>query len=249
MPAARVVTRPGLSSATWDPTLARADPLRLPTRLDGEHAVVVAAHPDDEVLGAAGLIQVLRRRGAQIKVVICTDGSAALPGLGAGRRRELAAVRRMESRRAMTVLGLPETALRFLDLPDGELAAHETALPGILAQTVRNCSFWVAPWRHDPHPDHAAAGRAAARAAAPGSELLEYPIWMRHSMLPRHPVVRAGSLRVLTLDRRRRAHKQVAIRAHTSQLATWDAGYEPVLPQPVVALFQGSREPFFQAAR
>jgi LmbE family N-acetylglucosaminyl deacetylase len=38
-----------------------------------------------------------------------------------------------------------------------------------------------APWRHDGHPDHDAAGRAATIAsAAAGAPLLQYLVWAWH---------------------------------------------------------------------
>ncbi|MGO1304454.1 MAG: PIG-L family deacetylase, partial [Sphingomonas parapaucimobilis] len=38
------------------------------------HAVVVAPHPDDEIIGAAGLIQALRRQGSVVRVVVVSNG-------------------------------------------------------------------------------------------------------------------------------------------------------------------------------
>lgn len=241
----RVVTPPGLPASAWESCLSRADPLRLPPVLPGERVIVMAAHPDDETLGAAGLIQVMHRRGASIGVVICTDGAAALPGLHPRRRRELASVRQAEIRAALACLDLADTVPRFLDLPDGELADHELELTESLARLGQDYSCWIAPWRHDPHPDHQAVGRAALAATPSEATLLGYPIWMRHSMPPSHDAVHGEALRVLTLDRDQRARKQRAIRAHASQVTVWDGRYEPVLPAPVIALFQDAYEPFF----
>ena len=37
-------------------------------------ALVVAAHPDDEVLGAGGTISKLTRLGTEVQTVICAEG-------------------------------------------------------------------------------------------------------------------------------------------------------------------------------
>ncbi|WP_443029636.1 PIG-L deacetylase family protein, partial [Sphingomonas sp. TX0522] len=37
---------------------------------------MIAPHPDDEVIGAAGLIARLRRHGARVRVAVVTDGAA-----------------------------------------------------------------------------------------------------------------------------------------------------------------------------
>ena len=38
--------------------------------------LVIAAHPDDEVLGAGGTISLLTEMGKQVDILICTDGSS-----------------------------------------------------------------------------------------------------------------------------------------------------------------------------
>ena len=75
----------------------------------------------------------------------------------------------------------------------------------------------LAPWRQDPHTDHRAAGRAARQAAhRTDSQLLEYPIWAWHQLLPADlPCERALRLDLTDDERRRKAD---AIAAHTSQV-------------------------------
>lgn len=41
-----------------------------------QNVLVIAAHPDDEVLGVGGTIPLLREQGARVTVVIVTDGSS-----------------------------------------------------------------------------------------------------------------------------------------------------------------------------
>jgi len=92
--------------------------------------LVIAPHPDDEVLGAAGLIQRVRTTGGNVHVVYLTDGDGYPEGvqvedhveapsasdyLGYGRRR------RREARAALGTLGVPADAHTFLSFPDGGL--------------------------------------------------------------------------------------------------------------------------------
>lgn len=47
---------------------------------DGHRAVIIAPHPDDEVLGCGGLMQGLAALGRPIQLISVTDGSASHPG-------------------------------------------------------------------------------------------------------------------------------------------------------------------------
>ncbi|HEX9417746.1 MAG TPA: PIG-L family deacetylase [Methylomirabilota bacterium] len=85
----------------------------------GTRVFVLAPHPDDEVLGAAGLIDAVRRRGLDMHVVVATDGAAGPDKLGLG--KGLAREREAETRRALAALGVPLASVSFLGVPDGHL--------------------------------------------------------------------------------------------------------------------------------
>lgn len=78
--------------------------------------LVVAAHPDDEVLGAGGTISKMARLGFTIHVVFMTDGVASR---GPVSLKALRARRRRAACDCLAYLGAqPPT---FLDFPDNEL--------------------------------------------------------------------------------------------------------------------------------
>jgi LmbE family N-acetylglucosaminyl deacetylase len=125
--------------------------------------VVLAPHPDDEVLACGGLIAAHRDRGLPVTVVVMTDGALGLLGVDAGAAyREL---RRAETRRAVDVLGGCEVV--FLDLPDGGLAAaHGVAerVRDVLARA--QAATVVMPSPFELHPDHRATALHGAAAIA-----------------------------------------------------------------------------------
>jgi LmbE family N-acetylglucosaminyl deacetylase len=200
--------------------------------------VVVAPHPDDEVLAVGGLLQVLHRAGHRIEVVAVTDGEASHPGSRAIGPRALAAVRRIEAAQARRVLGLAARSTVHVGLPDGAVADHEDRLADVLADRLDPRSIVLATWRGDGHPDHEATGRAAASAAAlTGARLVEYPVWAWSWARPgdgRLPWPSASAVHLLEAVQRA---KHRAIQAFTSQLAPLgpDPADGPVVPPAVLA--------------
>ena len=73
------IDAPGTREDTWRawPGLAQLSPGRLGSPAS---VVVLAAHPDDEVLGAGGLLSLLASVGIRIRLVAVTDGEASHRG-------------------------------------------------------------------------------------------------------------------------------------------------------------------------
>jgi LmbE family N-acetylglucosaminyl deacetylase len=231
-----VMTIPVTSEATWLTALqpnAQWEPPPLPT-------VVVSPHPDDETLGAGGLIATQCRRGVPVTVVAVTDGEAAYPdspGLGAFRRGE--------QERALAQLGVGRFRIVRLRLPDSRVAEHEDSLARMLSPLVAGNTLLVAPWRSDPHPDHEAAGRVAETIArSAGATLISYLFWTWH----RNPVDSLASLALvkLNLDEELQAAREAALSQYRSQLAH-ESGF-PILPKLLLAPVRRSFESFIQHA-
>ncbi|PJI93522.1 bifunctional PIG-L family deacetylase/class I SAM-dependent methyltransferase [Luteimicrobium subarcticum] len=199
---------------------------------DVRRVVVVAAHPDDESLGAGGLVARATALGIAVTVVVASDGEGSHPASPAHTPADLAATRRREVVTAVGALGR-RVALRFLALPDGGLREHagtlEDEIEAALGPAARRSGVLLcAPWRGDGHRDHRVAGAAAAAVAGrAGVTLLEYPVWFWHwgspDSLPGDLPVR--SLRRLDLAGDERDAKSRAVAAHASQ-------HRPLSPAP-----------------
>ncbi len=72
------------------------------------HAIVIAAHADDETLGCGGTIAKLARDGWRVDVVIVSDGIVTARGISQDNRED--------ARAACKLLGVDEP--RFLGFPD-----------------------------------------------------------------------------------------------------------------------------------
>ena len=210
--------RAGTPASAWraDPrwaALTDRDPLT-----DVDRVVVLAAHPDDETLGAGGLLATAHARGLEVAVVVATHGEASHPRSPTHTAAQLAARRARESHAAVAALA-PGCEPLLLTLPDGAVAQHEaaltTAVVGVVGDGRR--TLVVAPWRRDGHPDHEAVGRAAAAAAVRcGADLREYAVWFWHWATPDDaPWERFTALR---LDPAAVERKAVAVRAHRTQV-------------------------------
>ena len=241
----RLIEGAGTSEDVW----RSWDRLRTLPRLslDGcSAALVVAPHPDDEVLGAGGVLVALQRRGAEISVLSLTDGEASHPRAPVA-PATLAARRARESAAALCEL-LDGCATDRLGLPDGSLEAHESAVEAAVGHRLAAGAWCFAPLRQDGHPDHEAATRATARACElRGARLVEYPIWMWHWSAPgdaRVPWERARQARLTSAARVRKAR---AIAAFTSQIAPISSapGGEAILPPPVLERFLRPAEVLF----
>lgn len=120
--------------------------------------LVLAPHPDDEILGCGGVIALHRDQGDPIRILFLTDGSAGDPA-GYYPADQYVAIRRAEARQACAVLGV--TDLLFWDLPDGKLTTVSD-LADRLLDAVRSFDpdTLYYPSGQELHPDHWAAGVA-----------------------------------------------------------------------------------------
>jgi LmbE family N-acetylglucosaminyl deacetylase len=201
-------------------------------------AVVVAAHPDDEVLGAGGLISVLAASRARLRLVAVTDGEGSHRGYASA--AALARRRTAETAAALRALGARAAEVVRLRLPDSKLASCEDELAAALGPLVAGFDLCLAPWEGDMHPDHEAAGRAAHR-AGPGN-LYYYPVWMWHWASPADPRVPWDRALRIPLPPRAAARKRAAIGCFASQTTDRGHGLGPVLTPGIIAHFTRATE-------
>lgn len=181
-------------------------------------AVVVAPHPDDEVLAVGGLLAQLGRLGMPVRIVAVTDGCASHPGSSEWPADRLVRERPQESRLALHRLGIDVEPIR-LGLPDGGLKGLECLLADRLLALLDRADVVFTTWRRDGHPDHEATGHACAFAAArTGARLIEVPVWAWHWGAPGDARLPWSRARRLLLDADASRRKRSAVDAFASQL-------------------------------
>ena len=205
---------------------------------DGHRAVIIAPHPDDEVLGCGGLLQGLAALDRPIQLISVTDGSASHPGSRRWPVERLSVVRPQESAQALHRLGLPLHSLKWLraGFADSHVAAREAELTAFILRSLKPTDVVFTTWREDGHCDHEAVGRASAKAAAAvGATLYELPVWTWHWATAEDSQVPWHRARKLPLSHAAIARKRHAIHAFASQLeGDPQIGLPPVLAPYVI---------------
>ncbi len=147
-------------------------PLREPRELGGR-VLVIAPHPDDEVIACGGTLASLAERKVHVRVVVLTSVGDL----------SLAAVREEECRSGLRELGQQD--VRFLGLGDGALQA-QSELDSLLRAEIEEFQPGAvfAPSPFELHPDHRAAFESLARIGQGESEWRVF-LWGVNSPAPR----------------------------------------------------------------
>ncbi|MFH1021006.1 MAG: PIG-L deacetylase family protein, partial [Pseudomonadota bacterium] len=172
-----------------------------------DNLLVIAPHPDDEILGCGGYVMLARQAGHRVRVVVLTDGAQGIDGGVAG-----VSVREEESRAGLKILGVEQ--IDFWRFPDGSIP-----LSGIIIDRLREImelfspSAILLPAPGDTHPDHRRATRLVLKALTKHwqGRLLFYEI-----VTPQQPVTRVVDITPV-MDR-----KLEALHCHVSQTRQYD---------------------------
>ncbi|TDN92229.1 PIG-L family deacetylase [Microbacterium sp. BK668] len=242
----------GTSEALWRAELSRRRLRPLDTSFDV--LIVVAAHPDDETLGASGLMRRAARSGGRVIVAVASDGEASHPGSPTHDAAALARRRREEVRRAVAHVA-PDAEVLFFGLPDGRLASakaslanHLTAMFDRVRATSARRVLVAAPWAQDRHGDHRAVAETSGDVAGRRRfRYVEYPIWAWHWGVPDDlPWERMVALALTDEEQRAKRH---ALAVHSSQTEPLSdqPGDEPLLHEGMQAHFHRPVELFVEA--
>jgi len=187
--------------------------------------MVLAPHPDDDVIAAGGLIQRVLASGGEIAVVFVTDGeNNPWPQrllqrkifLSDADRAAWGAMRRREALCSLARLGVGERSAIFLAFPHQGIARLARRGDNALSEAMRRTidavkpTLIVTPSTFDHHADHRAIAYYAHR-AAPEAEIATYVV---HGKAPD-----AREVCRIELSEHEQRKKLDAIECHESQLA------------------------------
>jgi LmbE family N-acetylglucosaminyl deacetylase len=167
----------------WRSLCARADTSPLSS---GGNWLVLAPHPDDETLGAGGLLATLAEKGIATWVAYLTWGEASHRGAPRWPSHRIARTRRAEAWCALRELGQTERRPIFLGWRDGapppiDGASFRRSSAELLELCKRHEIRNIATtWRGEGHCDHRAAydlGRTVISRSDGKITLFEYLVW------------------------------------------------------------------------
>ncbi|NTV05226.1 MAG: PIG-L family deacetylase [Chlorobiaceae bacterium] len=151
--------------------------------------IVVAPHPDDEVLGLGGFITQCLREEVKVYIIYLTDGEASLPDIDP----EVVASKRIGLSNAVLVrLGISGERIFRMHLPDGGIPRKNTRgfdeaaerMRQIFSSLMPDAVFVTHPLDTWPY-DHVAAFELAEKAIGnivPACEFYGYWVWLWYSM-------------------------------------------------------------------
>lgn len=185
-----------------------------PAPLRGERLLVLAPHPDDEVIACGGLMALHALEGRAVRVVTATDGTRATGA--AGDALDYRDKREQESRRGLGLIGV--TDVHFLRFPD-------RGLDGTVASALREQlldfrpDLVALPSPVEIHPDHFALARAFCELIQSDSTLFADLATTRIAFYEVSQPLRPNSLLDITSVAEA---KYAAIAAHESQIELKD---------------------------
>jgi len=192
---------------------------------DDNYIVVLAPHPDDEVLGCAGALM----KAHHAKVIYLTDGRHGTPsGKVDGR---LVPIRKKEAINGLKVLN-PHAESVFLKYSDSDFRPTKIIARQVLDEIINYCSraqarerrhnssrplasnniMLFVPWFLDDNPDHQATAKLVKIILSLATDLSIKEIWQYEVWSPLVPN------RLVPLSGAAIRHKGNAIGAHKSQL-------------------------------
>ena len=217
-------------------------------RLDGT-TLIVAPHPDDEVIGCGGLIARLMAEGKTPHIVVMTGGGGSHRGCCSTPESEIVSARRQLTRDALAILGVPETNIHELDFVDGNISAENKQemrrLSGLISELQLQPDNILVPHWGEGWNDHVTTARIIRNLVGDKPiKIWEYCVWMWYYNIWRG--LDWKNARCLNLTEAEQLLKFRAVDAYTLPLAPCGKPWSGVLPKAFLDANRSCKELYFE---
>lgn len=208
--------------------------------------LIIAPHPDNEVIGCGGLIARLVEEDDAPQIIVMTGGEGSHENCCSTPKEEIIRARRGLTRKALSILGVPESNIHELNFPDGNISESHSeveklkTLIGELKPDTVFMPHWGEGW-----PDHVKTAEIVKKLLPNETEVWEYCVWMWYYNVWRGLDWRNAA--VLKMTPPEHELKLKAIDAYTKPLAPCGRPWSGVLPPLFLKANSGERELYFKS--
>ena len=209
------------------------------------NTVIIAPHPDDEVIGCAGLIQALAERGTPPHVIILTGGEGSHRGCCNTPEADIVSARHQLTIKAAEILGLPQSHIHCLHYPDGgvDFAHSETEKLKELLEELSPKALFL-PHKGEGWNDHTRVlGIAKELTKHSSVSIYEYCVWMWYYNVWNLDYKNACILKMSSAQHKR---KLQAIEQYVKPSAPCGKPWSGVLPKAFLKAACWKRELYFK---
>lgn len=210
-----------------------------------EDSVIIAPHPDDEVIGCAGLIRTLVERGMPPHVLIMTGGGGSHRGCCSTSEEEIIVARRQLAVKALMALGLPMSHLHLLDYPDGGISVEhsETNKLQKLLSEISPKAIFVPHWGEE-WSDHINTAEIAKECVKEkNTSVYEYCVWLWYFNISN---LDRKNARILKMSRDSYHRKLLALDEYMLPLAPCGKPWSGILPKVFLKAARWNKELYFK---
>lgn len=212
----------------------------------GTSLLFIAPHPDDEVIGCAGLIQRSLKKGKEAYVVILTGGEGSHNGCCQIAPQELIDMRRGLASKINKELGVASENLFFLDYPDGSIKyeLRETDRLNRLIKQICPDSILI-PHAGEGWNDHIQAGNIVKRLTIDNTDiqLYEYCVWFWYYNTWK---IDWKNAQLLTMTKEELSRKNDAINQYIYPKAPCGKPWSGTLPETFIKANRWNKELYFK---
>lgn len=210
-----------------------------------DNTVIIAPHPDDEVMGCAGLIQALVERGTPPHVIILTGGEGSHRPCCKVPEERVIAERKNFALSTAALLGIPKSNIHFLTYPDEHITFEcpETKVLKELIKTLSPETLLIPHWG-EIMPDHIQTAEIINNLMINKNvSIYEYCVWMWYFNVWNLDEENAY---ILKMSHAMHKRKLQAINQYITPLAPCGKPWSGKLPKPFLKAARWNKELYFK---